>query len=141
MKKKIVVGAFLLLILISAIVFMVQAYATYRYEMANSDVLEGMGALMVLGVGGLVVVYELDLFYTVYYFLFKPRTNVHSVLHVSANAMLLMMAFTDPIAHVLYNHVSPIFGEELILLFAEIGVYTVLRGCCVVIPAAEKSEY
>ena len=37
MKKKIIIGAFSLLILITAIVFIVGAIDTYNYEVANDD--------------------------------------------------------------------------------------------------------
>ena len=76
MKKKIIIGIFSLLILITAIFFVAGAIVSYNYDMdpANGvDILEGFGAALTLIVGGLVVFYELDLFYTVYYFLIKPK--------------------------------------------------------------------
>ena len=88
MKKKVVIGAFSLLILITTILFVVGAIDSYNYDMdpANSvDILEGAGAVLTLIVGGFVVFYELDLFYTVYYFLIKPNTIAKSVLNVVSN--------------------------------------------------------
>ncbi len=70
MKKKIIICAFLTLILITATFFIVSAIASYNYDMnpANGvDILEGLGAVLTIMVGAFVIFYELDLFYTVYY--------------------------------------------------------------------------
>ena len=51
MKKKILIGAFLLLVLITAIIFIVAAIDSYNYDMnpANSvDILEGVPTLTTL---------------------------------------------------------------------------------------------
>lgn len=67
MKKKIIVVlAFCTLILATAIVFIVLAIDTYRMEMNDPsiDILEGLGACIVVVIGGFIVFYECDLFYT-----------------------------------------------------------------------------
>ena len=82
MKKKIIIGVFSLLILITAIVFIVGAIQSYNYDMdpANGvDILEGFGAVLTLMVGGFVVFYELDLFYTAFYFFLKPKIIAKSM--------------------------------------------------------------
>jgi hypothetical protein len=87
MKKKIVVCVFSVLIAVTVIGFVADAAATYAYEMdpANGvDIFEGFGAFIALLVGFFVVLFEADLFYTVYYFLFKPRTKAKSILNVLA---------------------------------------------------------
>ena len=87
MKKKIVVCVFSVLIAVTVIGFVADAAATYAYEMdpANGeDIFEGFGAVIALLVGFFVVLFEADLFYTVYYFLFKPRTKAKSILNVLA---------------------------------------------------------
>ena len=133
MKKKIIIGSFLALILITIIVFVIAAINTYHYEVANDDILVGFGAAITLIVGGFVVFYELDLFYTVYYFFVKPRTKAKSILNIISNLSLLSIVFTDSIAHFLYRYVSEVFGEEVIVLFTFVLTYIVLRIVCAVI--------
>ena len=133
MKKKIVVGFFLALVLVTTIIFIIVAINTYNYEMANDDIMVGFGAAMILVVGGFVVFYELDLFYTVYYFLLKPKTIAKSILNVVSDLTLLSIVFTDSIAHFLFKYVSEVFGEEVILLFALFFIYVILRIVCVTI--------
>ena len=140
MKKKIVVGSFLALILITVIFFIIGVINTYNYEVANDDIMVGLGAAMVLVVGGFVVFYELDLFYTVYYFLVKPKTLAKSILNVVSNVTLLSIVFTDAISHFLYKHVSEIFGEEIILSFALIFTYVILRVASIVIPTGKYTK-
>ena len=67
-KKKIIIGIFSLLILITAIIFIASAIYSYNYDIKNhsEDKWVGFGAVVSLFVGGFVVFYELDLFYTVY---------------------------------------------------------------------------
>ena len=140
MKKKIVIGAFSLLILITAIFFILAAVDSYNYDMdpANGvDIMEGFGAIFALIIGGFVVLYELDLFYTTYYFFIKPKTKAKSILNVASNLTLLSIAFSDSIAHFLYRYVSKAFGEEVIVLLALILTYITLRIVCAAIPAKE----
>ena len=71
MKKKIIICIFLTIILITAIFFIAAAIDSYNYDMnpANGvDILEEFGAVLAIMIGAFVVFYELDLFYTVYYF-------------------------------------------------------------------------
>ena len=124
MKKKILIGAFLLLVFITAIVFIVAAVDSYNYDMdpANGvDILEGVGAAIAIVLGGLIVFYELDLFYTVYYFFVKPKTVIRSILNILANVSLLLMLFSDCIAKALA------IGEEVNVMIAMFLIYVVLR--------------
>ena len=136
MKKKIIIGIFSLLILITAIIFIVGAISSYNYDITNhpDDKWLGFGAVLTLIVGGFVVFYELDLFYTLYYFFVKSKTIVKSILNVLANLTLVIVYFTDYISHFLFEYVSEIFGEEIILLFALIFTYVILRVASIVIP-------
>ncbi|MBQ6829763.1 MAG: hypothetical protein IJO59_01410 [Clostridia bacterium] len=140
MKKKLIIGAFSLLIFITVIVFLVVAIGMYKEEVANEDTMVGLGAAMVLAVGGLVVFYELDLFYTVYYFFIKPKTIIKSTLNIVSNVMLLMLFFTDSISHFLFEHVSEIFAEETILLLVLFLTYVMLRMICAAIPGRQSSK-
>ena len=70
MKKKIIIGLFSLLILITAIICIVGAISSYNYDIKHypDDKWLGFGAVAILIVGGFVVFYAFDLFYTTYYF-------------------------------------------------------------------------
>ena len=107
MKKKIIIGIFSLLILITSIIFIVSAISSYNYDITNypDDKWVGFGAVLTLMVGGFIVFYEFDLFYTAYYFLIKPKTIAKSILNIFANLTLVIMYFTDSIAHFLFEYV------------------------------------
>ena len=143
MKKKIIICAFSALILITAIVFIVGAIQSYNYDMdpANGvDILEGFGAVLTLTVGGFVVFYELDLFYTAYYFFVKPKTIAKSILNVVSNLILLSIVFTDSVARFFYKYVSEVFGEEVIVLFALFFIYVILRIVCATISVRQSAK-
>ncbi len=142
MKKKIIICVFSILILITAIVFIVGAIQSYNYDMQyhSDDKLVGFGAALTLMVGGFVVFYELDLFYTVYYFFIKPKTIAKSILNILANFTLVIMYFTDSISHFLFKYVSEIFSEEVMLLFALFFTYVILRIACAVIPVRQSAK-
>ena len=123
-KKIIIVSIFLFLIAITAIYTIIEAVKSYNYDMdpANGvDLLEGLGAVLALVIGGFVILYELDLFYTVYYFFVKPKTVVRSIINVLANVCLLLVFFSEYVAKALS------IGEEAIVLFAFLGAYALLR--------------
>ena len=146
MKKKMIIGIFSLLILITAIFFIVSAISSYNYEVQNypDDKWVGFASIITLIFGGFIVFYELDLFYTVYYFFIKPKTLAKSILNVLANLTLLSVIFTDSIAHFLYKYVSEIFGEETIVLYALFFMYVVLSIVCAMVsyrrPDTEKQQ-
>ena len=123
-KKIIIVSIFLVIIAITAIYTITEAVKSYNYDMdpANGvDLLEGLGAVLALVIGGFVLLYELDLFYTVYYFFVKPKTVVRSIINVLANVCLLLVFFSEYVAKALS------IGEEAIVLFAFLGAYALLR--------------
>ena len=109
MKKKIIIRAFFTLIFITSIFFVVSAIASYNYDMDPAigvDIFEGVGVVLsfvlVIMIGVFVVFYELDLFYTVYYFLIKPKTIAKSILNVLANASLLLVFLSPLILFAIY---------------------------------------
>ena len=129
MKKKIIVCVFLTLIFVTAVFFIVSAIESYKYDMdpANGvDILEGFGAVLTIMIGAFVVFYELDLFYTVYYFLIKPKTIAKSILNILANMSLLLIFFAD--------YYKNIFSEDVIAIFVVFTIYVVLRICSLIIP-------
>ena len=129
MKKKIIICIFLTIILITAIFFIAAAIDSYNYDMnpANGvDILEGFGAVLAIMIGAFVVFYELDLFYTVYYFLIKPKTIVKLILNILANMSLLLIFFAD--------YYKNIFSEDVIAPLIVFATYVVLRISSVIIP-------
>ena len=141
MKKKIVIGAFLLLVLITAIVFIVAAVDSYNYDMdpANGvDILEGFGAAFLTVIGGLVILCESDLFFTVYYFLMKPKTSPKSIFMILSQLLLLLVFFSGHLTKFLSQYVSDVFKEETIVIFPIFFFYVILRLICVSICFSEK---
>ena len=141
MKKKLLIGAFLLLVLITAIVFIIGAVDSYRYDMnpANGvDILEGVGAAMLIVIGGSIILCELDLFFTVYYFLVKPKTLPKSIFMILSQLMLLLVITSGSLAKFLSQYVSDVFKEETIVIVPIFFFYVILRLICVSICFSEK---
>lgn len=123
-KKKIIISSiFLTLIAITSFLFIKGAFDSYNYDTdpANGvDIMEGMGAAMFIVLGGLVILYELDLFYTVYYFFIKPKTVAKSILNIFSNLSLLLVFFCE--------YYKDIFKEDFIALLIVVSTYAVLRA-------------
>ena len=135
-KKIIAICAFLLLILVTATAFLIAAIDSYNYDMdpANGvDIMEGMGAAFLIIIGGFVILCELDLFFTVYYFLVKPKTLLKSIFITLSQLMLLLVFFGEKLAHFLFEHVSDIFGEEGIVIIPIFFFYVTSRIICIAI--------
>ena len=129
MKKKIIICIFLTIILITAIFFIAAALDSYNYDMnpANGvDILEGFGAVLAIMIGAFVVYYELDLFYTVYYFLIKPKTIAKSILNILANVSLLLIFFAD--------YYKDVFSEDVIAPLLVFAIYIALRISLLIVP-------
>ncbi len=137
MKKKIIIGAFLLLILITAIASIVSAINSYNYDMdpANGvDIMPGLSAAMFIALGVLIVFYQLDLFYTVYYFFIKPKTIAKSILNVLCNLNFVLIFFSGYIASGLS------ISEETHLTIAFIFIYLILRSVYVLIATKSSDQ-
>ena len=135
-KKIIAICAFLLLILVTATAFLIAAIDSYNYDMdpANGvDIMEGMGAAFLIIIGGFVILCELDLFFTVYYFLVKPKTLLKSICITLSQLMLLLVFFSEKLADFLFEHVSDIFGEEGIVIIPIFLFYVISRIICIAI--------
>ena len=140
-KKIIAICAFLLLILVTATAFLIAAIDSYNYDMdpANGvDIMEGMGAAFLIIIGGFVILCELDLFFTVYYFLVKQRTLSKSIFMVLSQLLILLVFFSKYLADFLSKFVSDIFGEEIIVIVPIFFLYVILRIACVAICFSEK---
>lgn len=86
------------------------------------DIFEGLGAVLITMVGGFVVFYELDLFYTTYYFFIKPKTKIKTILNILANFSLVLIF--------VYSHLSNIFMELRVYEITPVilfWIYVVLR--------------
>ena len=102
MKKRTIVCIFLTLIFITLIGTGALAVASYNMDQANGvDILEGFEAAFIIMIGGFLAFYELDLFYTVYYFLAKPKTAVKSTLNILSNLCLLLVFFSGYLPHII----------------------------------------
>ena len=135
-KKTIAICAFLLLVLVTATAFLIAAIDSNNYDMdpANGvDIMEGMGAAFLIIIGGFVILCELDLFFTVYYFLVKPKTLLKSIFITLSQLMLLLVFFSEKLAHFLFEHVSDIFGEEGIVIIPIFFFYVISRIICIAI--------
>lgn len=89
-KKIITVVAFLSLIICTLALSIAGAIQSYYDDIDhNVDIMEGFGTVLCLMIGGFFVFYEADLFYTVYYFLFKPKTITKTILNLLSNLSLV----------------------------------------------------
>ena len=135
-KKIIAICAFLLLIFVTATAFLIAAIDSYNYDKdpANGvDIMQGMGAAFLIIIGGFVILCELDLFFTVYYFLVKPKTLLKSIFIILSQLMLLLVFFSGKLARFLFEHISYIFGEEAIVIIPIFFFYVILRIICIAI--------
>ena len=123
--KKILILIFAVLIIATATVSVIVAISSYLYDMdpANGvDLLEGVGAAMILVVGGLAVFYEFDLFFTIYYFVAKPKTKVKTTLNILSHLCLISTVFCDGIAKLIS------VSDEIIVFGALVAVYGISRS-------------
>ena len=121
-KKMIILCFFCALILITAVCTVASAVKSYHYDMDPSngvDILEGFGAILTVMVGGFVILYELDLFYTVYYFLVKPKTVTKSILNILSNLSLLLLFFS--------KYYKNVFEEDVVAPLIVFFIYAILR--------------
>ncbi|MBR2011420.1 MAG: hypothetical protein IKA06_06725 [Clostridia bacterium] len=97
-KKTIIICVFVTLIMITAICAVLSAVAAHRYDPGSGPGVSGvdflprtLGVFIILIYGTVAILYELDLFYTVYYFLVKPKTKAKSILNILSNLSLLLL--------------------------------------------------
>lgn len=121
-KKIIIVCIFLLLILVTTTYTIISSVKSYNYDMdqANGiDIMRGFDAIFIMMIGGFIIFYELDLFYTVYYFFTKPKTITKSLLNIFANLSLLLVYFND--------FYKDFLKEDVILPLIMLLIYIILR--------------
>lgn len=124
-NKKIIVSLiFCVLIFATMIYFIVSAAVTQHAESKDPaiDILEGLAATIVVVVGGFIVLYECDLFYTVYYLLFGQKRKAKTVLVILANITLIMIF--------IYSYLSDRYmglRKYEIIVFILFAVYIVFK--------------
>jgi hypothetical protein len=98
------------------------------------DIMEGMGAALILMVGGFLVFYELDLFYVVYYFFVKPKSTLKTVAVIISNASLLLVLFSEKIIDLVRKYLPGIADattlEESIIPVVLMLIYAVSKLVC-----------
>ena len=144
MKKKIIIlSFFLLMILVTAVGSITAAIESYKYDMdpANGvDILEGVGAGIAIAIGMIAVFVEVDIFFTVYYFLVKPKTMLKSILIIVSQLMIILVFFSDKISHLLFKYVSDIFREEMFVMIPIFFFYVISRMICITIAYLKKNR-
>ena len=142
MKKKIIIlSIFLLIILVTVVGSITAAIESYKYDMdpANGvDILEGLGAGIAIAIGMIAVFVEVDIFFTVYYFLVKPKTMLKSILIIVSQLMIMLVFFSDKISHLLFKYVSDIFREEMFVMIPIFFFYVISRMICITIGYLKK---
>ncbi len=146
-KKKIIIFCvFLLLILVTATYTLVSAIKSYQYDMdpANGvDIMEGMGAAFLILIGGLVVFYEIDLFYTVYYFFIRPKTLIKSIIVILSNLTLILVLFSGNIidfVRIYFPNVAESPFEEGIIPIGLVSIYFILKMVSLIISCYTEKE-
>lgn len=145
MKKKIIIGVFCTIIFATIVYSIVGAIQSYHYDIENNvDILEGFGGVLVLMVGGYVVFYELDLFYTVYYFLTKPTSVVKSTLNILSNLSLFMIVLSTLFPELFRVIAKPFMAlfqnEDGLVLLLFIFTYIVFRVSYGIVCAINKGK-
>ena len=132
--KKIIIYTFCLgLILCTVILSVAAAVSSYSYDINNSvDVFGGFGAAFYLMLGAFFVLYETDLFCTVHYFIFKPKTKLKTALNILSNLSLLILFIYGYLIEVymeLRKYESPLLAVALFLAYIILGI-AYIAACC-----------
>lgn len=96
-KKKIIVLIFVLLIVCTIVASFLLAIRIYNEEVAEAEKIGrdyrfvGFGAFAMILLGMFVVVYEIDLFYTVYSAAIKPKPVIKTIFSILANLCLMLL--------------------------------------------------
>ena len=134
MKKKITIGFFVLLLLLTVIAFVVIAINVYNSEIVDPsglEVHEDGVAIYILIVGGFDLLGETDLFFTLYYFLVKKKTQAKTRAMIFSHLAIFILLLSDLLSRFLGLYVSRIFGEEIIVIATAFFIYVTTRGICV----------
>lgn len=122
MKRKVIIGVFSTIILLTVAATVILPMIAYGIDKSNGDKFAMLGLFMLMYIGAFFVLYELELFYTVYYFLLKPKTLLRSVLNI-----LSALSLTSTLAYVSLPYMIPGFRFYEIIPCILFAVYIVLR--------------
>lgn len=142
MKKKIIIGIFSALILITIIAFLILMINDYNHAIEIDDPLASLGVVIGLFLCGCVVFYECDLFYTVYYLLFRPKTPLKTILNILSNLSLFLIGFLPVFLLVVDSFLDGFFWPGLdgrITLGLAVS-YIVLRMIYLLVVASSSPE-
>ena len=125
--KIIIICVFLALIIATAFIFGSLAIESYRYDIENEvDVLGGFGAVIAINIGIGVIIYELDLLYTILYFFIKRKTKTKTILNFASHFTLILMFLGEIISDFLNKHLN-ILKEDWILTVVLFWCYVFIR--------------
>lgn len=101
-KKYITASVFCALMLLTAVFFLIAGIDVYRTEMEQSpnESFAGMGAAILAVIGIYILICELNLFVTVYYFLFSRKTTARTVLSILSTLTLVLIGIYEPVSGV-----------------------------------------
>ena len=101
-KKFITASVFCALMLLTAVFFLIAGIDVYRTEMEQSpnESFAGMGAAILAVIGIFFLICELNLFVTVYYFLFFRKTTARTVLSILSTLTLVLIGVYEPVSGV-----------------------------------------
>lgn len=122
MKRKVIIGVFSTIILLTVAATVILPMIAYGIDKSNGDKFAMLGLFMLMCIGVFFVLYELELFYTVYYFFLKPKTLLRSVLNILSASSL-----TSMLAYVSLPYTIPGFRFYEIIPCILFAVYIVLR--------------
>ena len=129
-KKTIVITVFSVLIFITLILFASLLRQALSYDVAYPNGVYDLGAgvlvLVLVIVGGNVVLYEFDLFYTICYFLIKTKTKIRSILNILSN-LTLVIVLARVLALSIFADGLALFDEVVASPLDLFFIYVVLR--------------
>ena len=101
-KKYITASVFCALMLLTAVFFLIAGIEVYRTEMEQypHEAFAGMGAAILAVICIFLLIWELNLFVTVCYFLFSRKTTARTLLSILSSLTLVLIGIYDPVSGV-----------------------------------------
>ena len=136
--KRITAGVFLTLIICTLVLSIAGAIESHNYDIQNNiDIFEGLDAVLCLLIGGFAVLYEIDLFYTVFYFLFKSKTKAKTVLNLLST---LSWVFLFTYGYLIDAYMELRKYESPALVIILFSAYVIFRFVYLVICGYERDK-
>ena len=128
MKKKIIVSVFTFLIFATALFFVVPVIRDLLSSARPTEGIQRIAGAFGLVLGGIVIFYELDLFYTVYSLVVKNPSPVRAVFLVLSHGALLLAFLARPLCTILRDDFPGILAWDEKATFLFLGLYALLRA-------------